>query len=249
MAERSLAIAERIGEDDLRVQAHLMVGNARFWVGDLERAERHLAVVEERLPADRHTSHLSGFAQDPRFTALFPAALARRLLGDGDAALRMTEKGLQEARALGHRFSEAMVLQVLGFLHFLDGRPAAAHDAARDLVALAREHGFPMYVAIGSLQLGWARARLGEVDAGLTLVVETAARMREGGTRVAGTLIGALLADAHLAAGRPEDGLIAVEEALADAAARHELAFVDELERLRGELLREAETRSERWSG
>jgi hypothetical protein len=56
--------------------------------------------------------------------------------------------------------------------------------------------------------------------------------MRAAGTRVGGTLMSFLIADAHLAAGRAQVALTAAEEALADARARRELAFAGLLEQL-----------------
>ena len=124
------------------------------------------------------------------------------------------------------------MLQVVGFLHCLGGRGEAALETASRLVAVAREDGFPVDVVIGSLQLGWAQARLGDVDAGLQVMHDTLARMRAGGTQVGGTLMGALIADACLAAGRVGPGVAAAEDALADGRQRRELAFVGLLERL-----------------
>jgi hypothetical protein len=146
-------------------------------------------------------------------------------------ALPLTRAALDEAVAAEHAFSEATVLQVLGFIHCLDRDAAAAHEIGGRLVALAREHAYPVYVGIGSMQLGWAQARLGEL-AGLQLMLDTLARMRAGGTRVGGTLMSLLIADAHLAAGRSEVALAAAEEALADARTRRELAFAGLLEQL-----------------
>jgi class 3 adenylate cyclase len=228
MAWRSLEVAERIGAPDVLAQAHLMVGNALFWVGELAAAEEHLGLL---LESHDHDAHLAGFAQDPRFTAVFPAALGRWLLGDPAGAQRMARAALDEAVATEHAFSEATVLQVLGFIHCLDGDARAGHDIGGRLVSLAREHAYPVYVGIGSLQLGWAQARLGELD-GLQLMLDTLARMRAAGTRVGGTLMGLLIADAHLAAGRSSVGRAAAEEALADAHARRELAFAGLLEQL-----------------
>jgi len=228
MAWRSLAVAKRIGAPDVLAQAHLMVGNALFWVGELRAAEEHLSRL---LQSRDHDAHLAGFAQDPRFTAVFPAALGRWLLGDPAGARRMARAALDEAIAAEHAFSEATVLQVLGFIHCLDGDAAAAHEIGGRLVALAREHAYPVYVGIGSMQLGWAQARLGQLE-GLQLMLDTLARMRAAGTRVGGTLMGFLIADAHRAAGRAQVALAVAEEALADARARRELAFAGLLEPL-----------------
>ncbi|HEX5618624.1 MAG TPA: AAA family ATPase [Solirubrobacteraceae bacterium] len=230
MAQRSLAIAERIGAPDILQQAHLMLGNAYFWMGELDAADRHLELAQEQPAA--HGTHLAGFAQDPRFTVVFPAAMSRWLRGDARGALGVAQRALDDAVKLGDRFCEAMMLQVVGFLHCLDGRGDAAFETATRLVALAREDGFPVYVGIGSMQLGWAQARLGDVDAGLQLMHDTLARMRAGGTQVGGTLMGALIADACLAAGRVDPGLAAASDALADGRRRGELAFVGLLERL-----------------
>jgi len=240
MAERSLKVAERLEDEDLLMQAHLMVGNARFWVGDLDGAERHLGELQHRRGRDRHADHLAAFAQDPRFTAVFPAALARSLRGDDAGALAMAEEALSDARALGHRFSEAMILQVIGFLHCRDGRPELAEPVGEKLVALSRREGFPVYAAIGSLVVGWAQARRGDTERGLALITSTAAQMKAGGMKVATTLFGALIADAQLDAGHPEAGLEAAEAAIADARERRELVFVPDLERLRARALEAA---------
>ena len=241
MAERSLQVAQSVGDEDLLVQAELMVGNARFWVGDLDGAEHHLGEVYRRLSAERDAEHLAGFAQTPRITAVFPAAMTRSLRGDAAGAMTLAEDTLEQARAVGHRFSEAMVLQVLGLLHCRDERPERALATGDELIELAGREGFPVYGAIGALVSGWAKARLGDIDGGLAMINATAARMQTSGTKVATTMIGALIADAHLAAGRPEEAIAATETALADGRRRRELAFVGDLERLRERARRVAE--------
>jgi class 3 adenylate cyclase/tetratricopeptide (TPR) repeat protein len=251
MAERSLQVAEAIGDEDLLVQAHLMVGNARFWVGDLDAAEHHLGEMFRRLPPGHDEQHFAAFAQSPRFTALFPAAMTRSLRGDADGALALATDGLRDARALGHRFSEAMVLQVLGFLHCRDERPRGALELGEELAALADREGFPVYAAIGALVIGWGKARLGDTAAGLELIATTVIRMQATGAMVATTLIGALTADAQLAAGHADAARRTAETALADAQRRRELAFVPDLERLRTRALQSqaatpARTTSER---
>jgi tetratricopeptide (TPR) repeat protein len=235
MAERSLEIAERIGAADVLQQAHLMVGNAQFWVGELESSERHLRLVLEPTAATGHDTHRAAFVQNPRFTAVFPAALGRWLRGDPAGAWQLAQDALDEAV---DAFSVATVLQVVGFLHCLDGNAERALETARRLVETARENAYPVYVGIGSVQLGWAQARLGAVEDGLALMLDTQARMRAGGTRVGSTLMAALAADAHLAADGPDRGLALAEEALADAVDRRELAFAGLLLRLRDDLRR-----------
>ncbi|MEA2293448.1 MAG: hypothetical protein QOE86_1087 [Solirubrobacteraceae bacterium] len=231
-AERCLEIATRLGDADLLIQAHLMVGNARFWAGELEDAERELAAMRALLAPDRHGSHLAGFAQDPRFTAVIPGALGAWLRGDGAEARRLVDSALIDAEAVGHRFSEALVLQAAGFLACLEDRPPAARAAAERLVELARAEAFPVYVAIGSVQLGWALARLGDSARGLPMMTDTVAAMRARGIGIGQTLLGLLVADAALNAGDAALARSAAADAIDIAGRIGERVFLAELHRL-----------------
>jgi hypothetical protein len=178
-------------------------------------------------------AHRAAFAQDPRVTALFPAALTRWLRGDHGGALRQAMQALDDDT---DEFGTATILQVVGFLHCLDGRSEAARTTASRLLRLSQESRFPVYAGIGAIQLGWAEARLGRADDGLARMTAARDGLQAAGTLVGSTLTAVLLADAHRAAGRPGAALRVVEQALRDSAERRELAFAGVLTATRDEL-------------
>ncbi len=236
LAEQCLGIASLLGEPDLLVQAHLMMGNTLFWAGELVAAAFHLDEVQRLAALDRHAAQVSGFAQNPRFTAVVPAVFCAWLRYDPAGAAAMVADAGRDAAELGHGFSDALVLQAAGFLHVLEDRPTEALSAGDALAALARAEEFPIYVAIAAVVQGWARARLGEVDAGLGLMQETIETLRARGVVIAQTLLGLLLTDGALRAGRRQLGRTAADAAIAAADATGERAWLAELLRLQAEL-------------
>src|SRR5260370_30335103 len=85
------------------------------------------------------------------------------------------------------------------------------------LIALARESGFSFYEALGPVLLGQVAVQEGAIDEGIHSMLggmETLKAARETLAYHAGNDI---LAEAFLTAGRPNEGLAAVNEAIAAA--------------------------------
>ena len=90
LGESALAMAEEMRDDDLVLEALLMVGNLDFWRGDLDRALQSL----ERVRAAQPTASHGEFVQQRRLTALFPTLLSRALIEGDDAVRDDAETGL-----------------------------------------------------------------------------------------------------------------------------------------------------------
>jgi predicted ATPase len=103
-------------------------------------------------------------------------------------------------------------------------------------VALASEHGFAQWAALGRILQGWADAQKGEATTGIAGIRDGLAAAEATGTRVCAPLYLALLAEALAFAGKIEEGLAALDDALAKAAASGERGWDAEIHRLRGEL-------------
>ena len=104
-------------------------------------------------------------------------------------------------------------------------------------ISLAKEQGFPYFMAIGSLLRGWALAQQRQAQEGIEQLHQGLIAVRATGAELLRPCYLALLAHAYGAMGQPEAGLTALTEALALVDATGERWYEPELYRLKGELL------------
>ena len=97
-------------------------------------------------------------------------------------------------------------------------------------MAIASEHEW------GRILQGWADAQRGEATTGIARIRDGLAASEATGARVTTPFYLALLAEALALAGKIEEGLATVDDALAKAAVSGERGWDAEIHRLRGEL-------------
>jgi class 3 adenylate cyclase len=210
LGERALAMATEIDDEDLILEATLMAGNMAFWHGRLDEAITTLNRVRD---AEVGSSH-GEFVQQRRLTALFPLLLSQWLTTGDPGLTLVAENGVDEARALGHRFSEAIVLETAAFLAALSGDVPRARRHAGELLDLAESEPFPVYAQMARAVLGWAgatedRSPAQAAEAGRAVHQLAAMRVILGQT-----LMELFHADAALAADDPDRALHATASAL-----------------------------------
>jgi predicted ATPase len=116
-------------------------------------------------------------------------------------------------------------------------RDVATADAyGNECVALASEHGFAGWAAQGRIFQGWADAQKGEATTGIARIRDGLAAAEATGARDAIPFHLALLAEALALAGKIEEGLAALDDALAQALAFDVRGWNAEIHRLSGEL-------------
>ena len=104
-------------------------------------------------------------------------------------------------------------------------------------MALSREHGLALYLAFGALPSAWARAKLGDRDAGSTEFRQALAEYASQGNRLNLPFYRGLLAEIEAEGGDEEAALAEIDEALALAGETGEHWFDAGLHRIRGEIL------------
>jgi predicted ATPase len=113
---------------------------------------------------------------------------------------------------------------------------ATVYAHSNDCVALASEHEFAFWAAYGRILQGWAIAQQGEATTGIALILDGLAAKEATGDRALAPLNLTLLAEALALAGKIEEALAALDDALAKAAVSGERGWDAEIHRLRGEL-------------
>jgi len=112
-----------------------------------------------------------------------------------------------------------------------------AQERAEAAISLAKEQGFPLWMAVGSMLCGWTLAQQGQAQEGIEQLHQGLRAYRATGAEITRPYYLVLLAEAHGAMGQPEAGLIAIAEALTLADTTGERLYESELYRLKGELL------------
>jgi predicted ATPase len=140
------------------------------------------------------------------------------------------------AQELGHPFSLGLALTYAAGLHQLRGEVRATHRRATELIELASEQGFPIWLPLGTAAQGWVLAEQGDVEGGI-------AKLRQGidAYRATQAELGQpdrlrQLAAAYGKAGQTKEGLRVLTEAWEVVSRTGERLGEAELYRLKGEL-------------
>ena len=173
---------------------------------------------------------------DPGACALYFGAWAASLLGRADRAVGMSRQAIALARQLAHPFSEALSLFFAAAVHQCLGEPSAVRERAEAAVELAQAHGFGLVLAWATTLQGWAMSRDDHADGGIATIRRGMAATQQTGSEQYRSYFLGLLADACMSAGRVEEGVAGVTEALAAAARTGERFYEAELYRIQGEL-------------
>ena len=131
------------------------------------------------------------------------------------------------------------VLALTACHHWLRRESAEVHRRAEAAIVVARDYGFPYWLAWAKILRGWALAEQGNDAEGLAQVREGIDDYDATGAGIGRPLNLALLACAHRKAGSCDLALEALDQALAVTDAAQIRCWEAELHRLKGELLLE----------
>jgi predicted ATPase len=164
-------------------------------------------------------------------------SLVAWLLGDlGRAREFINEAG---ARAVESAHAPTLVNAhyVTAVLEILRDDADAARRAAEANVALSREHGLALFLALGTLTSAWAHAKLGDRDSGSAELRQALAEYASPGNKLTLPFYRGLLAEIDSEGEDAEAALAEIDEALALAGETGEHWFDAALHRIRGEIL------------
>jgi predicted ATPase len=157
-------------------------------------------------------------------------------LGDVRHAAYQIDESLRVAAKGGHVPTLAYAHAVAAVFAGIHRNPGPVAQHAETVLALARKHVLPQFVAIGTSLLGWAhwssgsRHGEGEMRDGLAL-------MHAGGVRTFETFFGILLAELESSSGQTEASFATLNAQLALIEQTGQRSFEADAHRLRGELM------------
>jgi predicted ATPase len=213
--------------------AHLALGDTSLSMGEFLLSREHLEIAISLYDRERPME----IGHDTGVNCLAYMAHTLWTLGYPDRALKRGDEAVALAQALSHPLSLAFAEGLVGYLRQFRREARAARETAERLTALSVEHGFPHWMAQATVTRGWAVAEEEHNQEGIAQIREGLAAFRAIGDGVLLPHALCLLAEACGEAGRLDDGLSALTEAMAAADEHGIRQHEAEANRLKGELL------------
>jgi predicted ATPase/class 3 adenylate cyclase len=236
LGEQLLTLAQSVQDPGLLARAHLMQGEALFSLGEFASAREHLKQGIALYDPQQHRSHAFLYGNDTGVGSLATVALVLWCLGYPDQALKRIHEALTLARELSHPFSLAMTLGRAGWVHMHRREEQVTQERAEVTITLSTEQGFALFLAVGTIQRGWALAEQGQGEEGIRQIRQGLAALQATGAEVLRSYYLALLAETHGRVRQAEEGLAVLAEALAAVHKTGDRMYEAELYRLKGQL-------------
>jgi predicted ATPase len=236
VAEQYRALAQKAQDPELLLETCQLMGLTLHHLGELVAARPHLQQGVALYDPERHHALIFRHGGvDTGVAIQTHLALTLWLLGYPSQSRRSMHDALLLAQKLNHPFSEAYAWLCVAWLRELCGE--GVREPAEKAVSICAEHGFPFWGAIASMLAGWALAEEGGMEAGIAQMREGRAAIEATGAQLFVTHPVSLLVKAYANAGRAEEGLTVLGEALAMVTRTGDGAWDAELYRLQGELV------------
>ncbi len=214
LAGESYALAERLGDESLIVEAHRAKALVNGFAGRFADSLRHAELAMKLYDRERERSHAFVYGADPVTIAMIFSAWSHWFFGRPREAVARCEEVLAQTAKLGHAHSRAFAL---GFA------PATIHAFRRDwaeterwadeTVRLATEHSFSFWPGWGTILKGAAIGHRGRPDEGIALIRDWLGRFGGVGVRMGRPFGLVLLAELLLAVGDRADAARVMAEA------------------------------------
>jgi predicted ATPase/exonuclease VII small subunit len=233
-AEQLYKLTQQVGDGAYALGAQQVMGTAAMHLGRFEQARQQLEAVIAQYDPVRHRDLAYAQGHDPAVGALSFLAFVLWQLGYPDQALAKMNEALALAHAVDHPYTLGFATSFSSMLYQMLRRWPECQAQAEQARALGERGGFPLWQAIGALSRGLALVHQGETRLGLADLELGIATWQASGARLSLPYQYSLLAEAHLVAGQPAEGLKALDST---PCCNEEIWWRPEAQRIRGELL------------
>ncbi len=235
LAEQVLDGARRSGDRRALLAGHFMLGKTVFCLGELVAARDHLEAAVRLAASEPEVLGLPGIARGLSADSLLEIVLVLLGLPEPAASVAADTGRAVERSQQPYPNASAMVHGAYAAVHRRD-LPLLRERAARART-LTERWGFRTLAADVTALLGWAQAMEGDPAAGARLLRQGLDQLASAGVQVMRPLLLGLLAEAEQLAGRPDEALRLLDDALAQVNQSGERYCEAELHRLKGESL------------
>jgi len=238
MGEQILSLAERHDDASMRVEGHLVLGYNLAFLRSLSLGLDHLEKGIANYDPDQHRSHRFRLGNNPGVACFTTSALVQWMLGFPDRALKRANDAVALASRLNHPFSMAYALFHTGLLHLWRREVELVQGRAQAVLDITEKHEFQIWRAVATCLHGAALAGMGWAEEGL-MQNNRGMDLYQGlkTPPVFWPLLLLIRAGVCGQAGRPEEGLALLDEAMEIVGQGSGNPLASEFCRLKGDLL------------
>jgi predicted ATPase len=238
LAADGMALAERLNDPGMLMEALFMQGATMFYRGQFANArachERAVADYDDR---ERTNFWTASTGHNAGITHRCYLALALWHLGYPDQARALDRETRELARTIGHAYSIGHAADFTAFLAHYCRLRQDVQQAADEETAIGTEQGFQLWQALGALHTAAGTLLQGRENEALRLLLKGITAFRATGAEVRVPTYLGILSAAYTQSARFEDAHKALDEALAVTEKNDDRCHEAELHRLKGELL------------
>jgi predicted ATPase len=235
--EELLRLSYRRNDAAGLVMGHLSSGRSLLVAGRFAPSRSHLEEALALYDPFSHGSLVHQTGSHPVVSALAFLGIVLFCLGFPDQALIRGREAMTEARRLAHPPSLAVSLAFGVVPLSTVGADPDLDTRVDELVEVTNEQGFLLWRATGTIYRGWVKVKNGNVAGGISLLRNGSAAYRTTGAEMFMPHYTTVLATACEIAGRIEEAVTQLDEALQIVDRTGERWFAAELNRRKGELL------------
>jgi tetratricopeptide (TPR) repeat protein len=238
IGEKILSLAERQGDTNMRVEGHLVLGYNIAFINDLKLGLEHLEKGIKYFDPNRYRSSRFRLGNNPGVACFTTSALFLWMLGFPDRALRRANEAIDLAKMLNHPYSMAYASFHTSLLHLWRGEVNLVEDRAQTVLDIAEEHEFQVWKAVATCLHGAALAGMDRGEEGLAQV-RWGMHLYQGlkTPPIFWPLLLYIQAGVCGRVGKPDEGLILLDEGMEIASHWTGRAMLPEFLRLKGDLL------------
>jgi predicted ATPase len=232
-----VALARQAPDHAHLSHAHFSLGHTLYTLGQFGAARESLEQGIAWYDPQQHRPYAFAYGQDPGVFNLATLAWVLWHLGYPDHALARMQEALALAQDLAHAPSLEHALTAAAQLHQFRREAEATQRQAEMGMAISRERGFQMRIAMGTMLQGWALACKAQEAEGMVQLRQGLIAYQATGAEAFGPYFLTLLAETYQHGGHTPEGLQVLAEACAMADKNGDHFRKAEIHRLTGELL------------
>ena len=167
LGKQLLILAQHAQDSAMLLAAHRALGSTLLRLGAAASALTHFGQGMALYDPQQHRASAFLYGDDSGVVCHSGAPWTLWYLGYLDQGLARNQEAVTLAQHRAHPFSLGLALCWAAVFHQFRREERAAQDRAEAAILLAKDQGFPIWMAFGAMLRGWALAQQGQAQEGI----------------------------------------------------------------------------------